>query len=509
VVLVIVSIILFDTRITMNSKKNSLLILVVFLLGCTLPISMAAMLSKPQHTKEEKEYTQQDLARQKVLAPKLLSACLNGQLKVVRALIEAGADVNSIYARDERGDTPLHIASYMGFLDIVKLLVANDADMEAKDFDKITPLYVACASHMTNVMEYLIKNGANINAVSKGGGSVLSMACYKDYVDVVTLLLKNGADITIKDYKGRTALHSACKCKSAQIVRMLIEKGTNIEAKTDYGFTPLYFACFYKNYDIAKALLKAGADYDADAYGTTPVDFVCDAGYSNIIALFNEYGAFTKKQEEANQAMHEFFKELNKEHQQKIKKSVGQQQKKQVKVVESKKEKILSKKQIEELKQRESSAGEISSEQLSEVQPVEQVLVTSSVTPSSTSTTSTITTTPMISTSPSIESKSEISKKSPSQVSVSQGNVYLVVEGKQLKWPRSLKPKQEKLIEDNISALKNWPDHGLSDVKKMEKQPNTFRLRVGGYRIIFSVDNARREIKIEHIGLRKNIYKQI
>ena len=502
--LVIVSIILFDTRIAMNSKKNSLLILVVFLLGCTLPISMIAMLSKPEHTKEEKEYTQQELARQEKLDKALLHACLDEQINKVYLLLEKGADPNT---RDEEGLPLLNIMIFRGLLDFVKVLVANGADVNSKDAQGTTPLHITAQENLPDIMRYLIDSGADINAQNANKATPLWFACALENVVLAQLLLNEGADPEIGP-PGLIPLFSACIAnKTDQIVKLLIQNKAKVNVYGPGGITPLHLACRKANVNIAKALLDAGADYNAECHGVTPVEIACEKNNDKIIALFNKYGVHTKSKQEADKAMHIFFAELNQERQQKIKKNVVQQHKKQAKVVESKKEKILSKKQIEEIKQRESSVGEISSEQLSEVQPAEQVLVTSSVMPFSTSTTSTTTTMPMIITSSSVESKSEISKKSPSQVSVSQSNVYLVVEGKQLKWPRSLRPKQEKLIEDDISALKNWPNHGLSDVKKMEKQPNTFRLRVGGYRIIFSVNNARREIKIEQIGLRKNIYK--
>lgn len=43
------------------------------------------------------------------------------------------------------GFRPLHDASYMGYLEIVKLLVSSGADIEAKDHNQYTPLHAAAA----------------------------------------------------------------------------------------------------------------------------------------------------------------------------------------------------------------------------------------------------------------------------------------------------------------------------------------------------------------------------
>ena len=51
-------------------------------------------------------------------------------------MIKAGADVN---AQDNYDWTPLHYASALNFPQVVKLLVDNGADLEARDRDGKTP----------------------------------------------------------------------------------------------------------------------------------------------------------------------------------------------------------------------------------------------------------------------------------------------------------------------------------------------------------------------------------
>lgn len=52
------------------------------------------------------------------------------EIRKMRSLIAAGADVN---ARYEDGATPIHIAARLGTPDIVRCLVRNGADVNAKD----------------------------------------------------------------------------------------------------------------------------------------------------------------------------------------------------------------------------------------------------------------------------------------------------------------------------------------------------------------------------------------
>jgi ankyrin repeat protein/mRNA-degrading endonuclease RelE of RelBE toxin-antitoxin system len=464
-------------------KKVVLYMMTVF--GCMVSLPMIAMISKPQHSAEEKQYTEEEENRQKVLGPQLLAACADQKISDVRRLLNDGADPNSIYAMNENGDTPLHIAVAHESLAMVKLLIEHDADMEAKNVQQnITPLFFACVPKDNYILEYMLDHGANVNARGPNGSTLLSMACYAGYPEKVTLLLNKGADVSLKDKKGRTALHFACKYKSPQIVKILLTKGADINAKSEGG-TPLHFACFYRNDKVVQFLLQAGADFNIPVLDEfTPVDLACALNLTKIIPLFVYYGAVVKGQEEADKAMHAFFAELKKE-------SVNAPKSKQniKKVVQAKQpKKIKQKKQITNV--------ESSPEELSELESVHPVYAETSTT-SSTSTTAATSTVPKT-VGVSLK-KEELIKK--------EENVYSVVEGKHLKWPRSLRPNQEKLIEKDIRMLMYWPDHGLSDVKKLKGKTHAYRLRVGGYRILFSVDDITHVITIEAIDLRKNVYK--
>ena len=70
----------------------------------------------------------------------------------VKALIEAGHDVN---AKNDSGDTSLHIASVWGLVNTVKLLVDNGADINIEDMFGRTPLCLAKFKGHTKVADLL------------------------------------------------------------------------------------------------------------------------------------------------------------------------------------------------------------------------------------------------------------------------------------------------------------------------------------------------------------------
>jgi ankyrin repeat protein len=94
--------------------------------------------------------------------------CASGNKKVMKFLIDHGADVN---IRDDKGSTALHIASTseVGDVPSINCLLLYGADIEARDADGRTPLFFAAGSHFFRGVRALLKAGANVNARDNQG----------------------------------------------------------------------------------------------------------------------------------------------------------------------------------------------------------------------------------------------------------------------------------------------------------------------------------------------------
>ena len=91
-------------------------------------------------------------------------AAERGHTDVVRALVSAGADVNT---QSNDGSSALGFASYKGYIDIVNILLDNGAQIETRDNDKgRTPLWFAAANGRTHVVRALVSAGADVNTQS-------------------------------------------------------------------------------------------------------------------------------------------------------------------------------------------------------------------------------------------------------------------------------------------------------------------------------------------------------
>ena len=65
------------------------------------------------------------------------------------------------------GLTPLHVASFMGHLEIVNFLLQRGCDPNAPTVRGETSLHLATRGNQTAVMKVLLRNGANVDAKAK------------------------------------------------------------------------------------------------------------------------------------------------------------------------------------------------------------------------------------------------------------------------------------------------------------------------------------------------------
>lgn len=83
-------------------------------------------------------------------------------------LLAKGANVN---ARDVRGVTPLQLASHLGFVEGIELLVANKARVDDPNDAGETPLISAVHRRDTAMMRILLKAGADPDRKDNSGRS--------------------------------------------------------------------------------------------------------------------------------------------------------------------------------------------------------------------------------------------------------------------------------------------------------------------------------------------------
>ena len=160
------------------------------------------------------------------------------------------------------GYTPLHYAVSLGVpetFQMVALLVAHGADVNAEDRVGATPLLLAAKGGQWEALSLLITHGANVRAVERGTGQNALMLSIgngtsEPNVAVARLLLDHGLDVNARDRQGRTALMYRC---SVPVATLLLEHGADVNAHDKKGQTPLSIA--QGQASMITLLTKAGA----------------------------------------------------------------------------------------------------------------------------------------------------------------------------------------------------------------------------------------------------------
>ena len=136
----------------------------------------------------------------------LLTAVEMGKVGISEWLLQKGVDVNvrSPYEKSDWAtgeDTPLHLAVRQNNPDIVKLLIAKGADVNATNQDVWTPLHTAAQYGHPEMVKLLIEAGADVNAEGgwdsvncrREGFTPLFYAESQRHLEVAKLLIQSGA----------------------------------------------------------------------------------------------------------------------------------------------------------------------------------------------------------------------------------------------------------------------------------------------------------------------------
>ncbi|PNP50515.1 hypothetical protein THARTR1_08731 [Trichoderma harzianum] len=261
-------------------------------------------------------------------------AARSGLYDIFEDLLCNGGD---IYARTILKETALHLA--VGFPNIVRLLIAASADLNAKDYNEATPLHLAVRAESITTIKLLLLAGADLDAVDENDKTPLHYAIELGNPRTVKELWKSGPKLNRRPYKKLPPLIQASEAKSFDIVRIilgetLLAESTNdtpdhdnagschnlqdmtlldVNAETSDSRTALLIAVMAEQLDIVKALLKLDANLTSRGKsGRTPLLEAVDLENTEIFEALLEKGADIRSQdEEGNTALHLILKSNN------------------------------------------------------------------------------------------------------------------------------------------------------------------------------------------------------
>ena len=148
----------------------------------------------------------------------LFVAVQNNNTEIVKALIDAGANVNT--------------ESYPAYVNTI-----------TGHYSGRTPLFIAVENNNTEIMKALVKEGANVNATAISGRTPLLNAVSYGNIEMVNALVKEGADVNATYDYGKTPLFEAINYGNIEMVNALLTHGADVYARPlNVSYTPILYA---------------------------------------------------------------------------------------------------------------------------------------------------------------------------------------------------------------------------------------------------------------------------
>jgi len=205
-------------------------------------------------------------------------AAETGNVKVIRILLNAGADINSTY--NKFGNTPLHITSWFGYDKCTQLLIDRRAKLDVPNIHGSTPVHSAAWKNEVVCLKILLEKEAPfcIRNTTGIGNTPLYLAAKAGSTECLRLLLK---------YIGNDQQQIGCECSG--------NNSTAIQAAAIQGHMQCYWDLVIAHADYTKKIsdnniLKNNSELLDDNYPIkTFLQIIEQYGENNPLRFRGEY----------------------------------------------------------------------------------------------------------------------------------------------------------------------------------------------------------------------------
>lgn len=210
----------------------------------------------------------------------MVEAVGRGDVAAIAALLDG--DPTLVGAVDEHGKTPLHWAAEHDRPEVVELLVAAGADLEAETAWGMTPLQWAGVLGSGAAAEPLRAHGARIDLPTAAG---LGLA------DVVESFRVPGPPP--RDLEAVSAAFVlACRNGHRAIAELLHRRGADVDHPGALGGSAVHWAAINGHDDVVAYLVESGADLTRrdDRHHATPADWAREGAHPHLADVLHQDG---------------------------------------------------------------------------------------------------------------------------------------------------------------------------------------------------------------------------
>jgi len=158
---------------------------------------------------------------------KLFTCCLIFFSQILYSCQTVSNKVNTVPPFVAGITTDLHKAAADGNLIVVKQLVESGFDINVRDEEGWTPLMLATAKESAEVVSYLLETGADPNLLEADRNSAIMMAAMSCNGKIIEALLSNNANCNTQNSKGLTpymVLYGFMKSNPEQDYKLTIQR---------------------------------------------------------------------------------------------------------------------------------------------------------------------------------------------------------------------------------------------------------------------------------------------
>jgi ankyrin repeat protein len=217
-----------------------------------------------------------------------VSAVMAGRADELQKILEQNPSAVSNMAL---GKGLAHVAAANGDVESLKVLIAANCDLQAKDSWGLSPLGYALIKKLADIEELLLQHGAKENFFD---------AVYADDLKTVSALLAQDKSLAKSQNKiNASAVEITAAAGYGDILKLLLKNGAPVDAagssdgRNPFGVrNPLHLAAFYNRTNELLILIRAGADVNlADRWGFTPLHWAAVQGATEAAALLLNHKA--------------------------------------------------------------------------------------------------------------------------------------------------------------------------------------------------------------------------